>query len=179
MPTGRRRRPRELPPGRGEGDVLGLQRAVGLGRVVEVGVVEARVLLGGEAGRAGEEDADAADELTPSLKIGMPPGSVPMPRDCGVGQQARDRSRRTRAASIAAGRGGMNCGSMLNRLGSGMSSAVPRMRSGPGLMMLSRLVCSISNRSTCGVNMTRGGKWPLDADRRRRSRGRGASSSGR
>ncbi len=27
--------------------------------------------------------------------------------------------------------------------------------------MLSRLVCSIWNRSTCGVNITRAGKWPF------------------
>ena len=50
----------------------------------------------------------------------------------------------------------------LNRLESVMSSAVPLMWSAPGLMMLSRLVASISNRSTCGVNMTPAGKWPFN-----------------
>src|SRR4051794_40311216 len=34
-----------------------------------------------------------------------------------------------------------------------------RMWFGPGLTMLSRLVCSIRNRSTWGVNWMRGGKW--------------------
>ena len=28
-------------------------------------------------------------------------------------------------------------------------------------LMLSRLVLSMSNKSTCGVNMMPGGKWPL------------------
>ncbi len=55
---------------------------------------------------------------------------------------------------------GMYWSGTLKRLGKMMSSAVPLMWSGPGLMMLSRLVCSIWNRSTCGVKGMLGGKCP-------------------
>src|SRR2546428_595544 len=41
-----------------------------------------------------------------------------------------------------------------------MSSAVPLTPSGPGRVKLSRLVCSMANRSTCGVKAIFGGKWP-------------------
>ena len=55
----------------------------------------------------------------------------------------------------------MNAGFALKRAGSRTSSAVPLIRSGPGWTMLSRLVCSIRNRSTCGVLGISGGKCPL------------------
>src|SRR5262249_57556933 len=93
------------------------------------------------------------------LKTGMPPGSVAIPRDWADGNNPEIKPYDSGAAILLPG--GMNAGSALNRLFRTMSSAVPRMWSGPGLMMLSRLVCSVGNRSTCGVNGTRGGKCPF------------------
>src|SRR5262249_6402861 len=53
----------------------------------------------------------------------------------------------------------MKAGLALNRLWS-TSWLACLMPSAPGWMMLSRLVYSMANRSTVGVLLTLGGKWP-------------------
>ena len=92
----------------------------------------------------------------PCLNSGMPPGSVPIPRACAPGRIPETNPYDSGAASVWPF--GRNAGSTLKRPGSRTSSAVPLIRSGPGWTRLSRLVCSMENRSTAGVNGTRGGK---------------------
>ena len=96
----------------------------------------------------------------------MPPGSVPIPRFWAPGMSPETNPKESGGGSVAPlsnpGDGpGTNAGSALNRSAVGVSSAVPLIRSGPGRNVESRLVCSIWNRSTCGVNAIPGGKWAL------------------
>jgi hypothetical protein len=89
----------------------------------------------------------------------MPPGSVAIPRDCALG--ARPEIEPYDSGAVNSWPAGTKLGSTLKRVVRWISSAVPLMPSGPGRRRLSRLVCSMANRSTCGVNGTLGGKWPL------------------